>query len=319
MDCPLVPVKSLNPKDFLILVVDDLTTNLKVVGSILDRVGYCTTFATDGTQALERVQKSQPDLILLDVMMPEMNGLELCQKLTTDIRYREIPIIFLTARTETESMIEGFAKGAVDYITKPFNAAELQARVKIHLELKHTRDELKKTLVKLEKLAITDPLTGVFNRRHLLELAEQEFNRVSRYGSPLSVLMIDADYFKQVNDNYGHAVGDETLKAIAQLTQNLLRKVDCFGRIGGEEFLAFLPETQISQAIKVAERICKSIGSFRIKIDQQNIQITVSIGVATYEAPDRKIDDILKRADEALYEAKRRGRNQVVVYEANLT
>jgi len=311
---PADPVKYLNPKNFLILVVDDVTSNLKVIGSILDRVGYCTTFATNGNQALERMQKSQPDLILLDVMMPEMNGMELCQKLKANPDYREIPIIFVTAKTDQESIIEAFEKGAVDYITKPFNAAELQARVKIHLELKHTRDELRKTMVKLEKLAITDPLTEVFNRRYLFHLAEQEFNRVSRYGSPLSALMIDADHFKQINDKYGHAVGDETLKAIAQTTQSLLRKVDFFGRIGGEEFLAFLPETNIERATLVANRICSSISNFTLKIQQNQIQITVSIGIATYEPRDRKVDDILKRADDALYEAKHRGRNQVVAY-----
>lgn len=311
---PADPVKSLNPKNFLILVVDDVTSNLKVVGSILDRVGYCTTFATNGNQALARMEKTQPDLVLLDVMMPEMNGMELCQKLKANPAYREIPIIFVTAKTDQESIIEAFEKGAVDYITKPFNAAELQARVKIHLELKHTRDELRKTMVKLEKLAITDPLTEVFNRRYLFQLAEQEFNRVSRYGSPLSALMIDADHFKQINDSYGHAVGDETLKAIAQTTQGLLRKVDFFGRIGGEEFLAFLPETNIERATHVANRIRSNISNFSLKIQQNSIQITVSIGIATYETRDRKVDDILKRADDALYEAKRRGRNQVVAY-----
>jgi diguanylate cyclase (GGDEF)-like protein len=311
-------VKPFNPKEFVILIVDDVTTNLKVVGSILDRVGYCTTFATSGQQAWERIQSAATDLILLDIMMPQMNGLEFCAKLKADLSYRDIPIIFLTAKHEQDTMMQAFEEGAVDYITKPFNSAELLARVKIHLELKHTRDQLEKTLEELERLATTDALTGISNRRHLFALAEKEFNRAGRYGTPLSVFMIDADHFKQINDNYGHAVGDETLKFIAQTTRNLLRKFDLFGRIGGEEFVVFVPETDIEQAIKVANRICETLENTTLEIEDQTIRITVSIGVATYESNDRKIDRMLQRADQALYEAKSRGRNQVLAYESNV-
>ena len=319
MDYPWFSVNSFSPKEFLVLIVDDLSSNLKVVGGILDRVGYSTTFATSGPQALERIQKSQPDLILLDLFMPGMDGLEVCKKIKAFSDYREIPIIFLTASNEQKAVIEAFEQGAVDYIIKPFNSAELLARVKIHLELKHTRDKLQQTLLELNKLATTDPLTGVPNRRHWFSLAEQEFKRVCRSGSPLSVFMIDVDHFKQINDNYGHGIGDETLKAIAQTVQNLLRKIDCFGRFGGEEFVACLPDTQIESAWEVAKIICRTIANSTLKFEENTIDITVSIGLSTYESDDTSIDDILMRADEALYEAKRQGRNRAIAYEKSFS
>lgn len=255
MDPIFFPGKSFNSKEFLVLLVDDVRSNLKVVGAILDSVGYSTTFATSGEQAFERIKKSKPDLILMDIMMPDMNGIEICKKIKKISEYQEIPIIFLTASHEHKMLMEAFKQGAVDYITKPFNFGELLARVKIHLELKSTRDELKKTLIQLNKLATTDGLTGVFNRRHLLVLAEQEFNRNRPYGNSFSVLILDVDHFKLINDTYGHNVGDETLKAIAKTTQNLLRDVDLFGRFGGEEFVAFFPETNQDAAFNMAEKI----------------------------------------------------------------
>ncbi len=319
MDPLWFPVKSFNPKEFLVLIVDDVRSNLKVVGAILDRVGYSTTFATSGEQAFERMKKSKPDLILMDIMMPEMDGIEVCKKIKGISQYEEIPIIFVTASHENKMIMEAFKQGAVDYITKPFKSGELLARVKIHLELKYTRDELRKNLIELNKLATTDGLTGVLNRRHLFILAEQEFNRVCRYGNSFSVFILDVDYFKMINDTYGHTVGDETLKAIAQTTQSLLRNVDLFGRFGGEEFVGFLPETNSEDAFKVAERIRQTIANLNLEIDNNILRITVSIGLATYASTDPDIDEMLKRADLALYEAKRRGRNQVLVYQDNLS
>lgn len=317
MDPTCSPGKSFNPKEFLVLIVDDARSNLKVVGAILDSVGYSTTFATSGEQAFERMKKSKPDLILMDIMMPEMDGIEICKKIKEISEYQEIPIIFLTASHEHKMLMEAFKQGAVDYITKPFNSGELLARVKIHLELKSTRDELKKTLIQLNKLATTDGLTGVFNRRHLLVLAEQEFNRTRRYDDSFSVLMLDVDHFKLINDTYGHNVGDETLKAIAKATQDMLRDVDLFGRFGGEEFVAFLPETNQDAALTRAEKIRQNIANLNLKLEGNFLSVTVSIGVASNLANDANIDAILKRADLALYEAKRRGRNQVVVYQDN--
>jgi diguanylate cyclase (GGDEF)-like protein len=252
-------------------------------------------------------------------MMPQMNGLEVCEKIKTEPDFAEIPIIFLTASNEQEHLLQAFEKGAVDYITKPFEGLELLARVRTHLELKSAREELKKLLhqqkdliQELERLAHTDSLTEVWNRRYLFALVEQEFNRSRRYHRPFSVIMIDIDYFKKINDTYGHTIGDEVLIITAQTVLNCLRTVDFFGRIGGEEFLGFLPETDIDAAVIVAERIRENVETTGILAQEQQILITVSIGVAAHKLGDETVNVVIQRADKALYQAKNLGRNQVV-------
>ncbi|HEY9852240.1 MAG TPA: diguanylate cyclase [Leptolyngbyaceae cyanobacterium] len=318
-------MKQFNPEDFLILVVDDINQNLQVIGEILEKIGYDTTFATSGEQALERVQAAQPDLILLDLMMPGINGLEVCQQLKNNPKFEEVPIIFLTASNEKEHLLAAFDKGAVDYVTKPFNAPELLARVRTHLELKKTREELKAALYeqsrlieKLEKLATTDPLTGIWNRRYLLSKAEYELDRAIRYQSPFSVLTIDLDKFKQINDLYGHALGDEVLIDVTKNILKLLRKVDCFGRMGGEEFAILLPETDILLAVNVAERIRQQIANLVFNTGDAVLQITACIGVSNYILGNKHetVDAILQRADKALYQAKKQGRDRVIAYES---
>lgn len=304
-------MKPFNPEEFLVLVVDDVSQNLQVIADILEEVGYDTTFATSGEQALERIATAQPDLILLDLMMPGMDGFEVCNRLKSEVKLEEIPVIFLTASQEKHHLIEAFEQGAVDYITKPFNSPELLARVRIHLELKHTQDQLRRCLKELEKLAITDSLTQIGNRRHILGLAQQEFNRAFRYHRVFSLLIFDIDYFKQVNDTYGHSVGDQVLKTISKTVLYSLRKVDYFGRWGGEEFLVILPEIEGKRAIHVAERLRECIAQTVIHIKEQSLQVTVSVGVASYQLEDQTIDGILQRADQALYHAKNQGRNQV--------
>ena len=321
-------MKSFKPEQFLILVVDDTIQNLQLVVTMLDGVGYGTTFATGGQEALERLKNVKPNLILLDLMMPEMSGLEVCQYLQSQPEYRDIPIIFLTASQEQEDLLTAFEQGAVDYITKPFNQLELLARVKTHLELKQTQDELKKALEEvqklareLEKLATTDPLTGIANRRQILMLGEKELSDAWRYKRPLSVLMLDLDHFKRINDNYGHPVGDQVLKSITETANKNLRLGDAFGRFGGEEFVAFLPETNTKEAMIVAERIRSTITAISVTNLENNHTIsnlTVSIGVATLQATDKNLEHFLSRADDALYEAKKQGRNRVAVHPVDL-
>lgn len=221
------------PKNHLILVVDDFYDNLQLIATHLEQVGYKVTLASNGLEALKLLQVVKPDLILLDLMMPQMNGLEVCSKVKTAPDLAEIPIIFLTASNEQEHLVQAFEKGAVDYITKPFEGLELLARVRTHIELKSAREELKKLLhqqkeliQELERLAHTDSLTGVWNRRYLFTLVEQEFNRSRRYHHPFTVIMIDIDYFKKINDTYGHMIGDEVLIVMAQTVLNCLRSVD---------------------------------------------------------------------------------------------
>lgn len=200
-------IRPFEPESFLILVVDDVTKNLQLVMEILEQIGYETTFATGGKKALERLETVKPDLILLDLMMPDMGGLEVCQILKADPRYQKIPVIFLTASNEQENLIDAFEKGAVDYVTKPFHSAELLARVRTHLELKQARDDLHEAYEVLESLVVVDPLTGVANRRAIDAFAQEEYERAKRYKTEFSVLMIDLDHFKKVNDIYGHYIG----------------------------------------------------------------------------------------------------------------
>lgn len=310
---------SFKPENCLILVVDDVSENLQLIALILEKRGYETTFATSGQQALERVQTANPDLILLDFMMPHMNGLEVCEQLKANPDVAEIPIIFLTASHEQEHLIQAFEKGAVDYITKPFSTAELLVRVRTHLELKYMREQLKKSLQEqaqltkeLQNLANTDPLTGVWNRRYLLTLCEAEIERACRYNHLFSVLMLDLDRFKQINDIYGHSVGDEVLIGMTKIVKNSLRKVDFWGRFGGEEFVVILPETNLDSAVGVAEGIRATLEKTEFPIQEKQVKITVSIGVSTYQLEDQKIDLVLQRADKALYQAKNQGRNRVV-------
>jgi diguanylate cyclase (GGDEF)-like protein len=306
------------PEDCLILVVDDVKLNLQVIANILDKVGYEYTLVSNGYQALEHVQSARPDLILLDLMMPEINGLEVCEKIQANPELAEIPIIFLSASQEQDHLLQAFKKGAVDYVTKPFHAAELLARVRMHLELKYSRHKLKTLLQEqgelvkeLERLANTDSLTGVWNRRYLLIVAEQEIKRTQRYNVSFSVLLIDIDHFKKINDTFGHSIGDEVIIFMTKTVLNYLRQGDCFGRFGGEEFLVLLPETDINEAMIVAEIIRENIANKHIAFGEKQVSITLSIGVASYKLGDKTIDAIIQRADRALYQSKNQGRNRV--------
>lgn len=311
-------MESFIPEDFFILIVDDITNNLKLVGKILDDVGYNTTFATSGFQALNRLKYNKIDLILLDLMMPEMDGLEVCQVIKHDPELQEIPIIFLTASYEEEKLIRAFELGAVDYITKPFIKNELLARVKTHLTLKQTTDNLKKALLKLQQLSQLDPLTQILNRRSFFEYIENQFNRAIQDKSLFSLLILDLDHFKQINDNYGHLTGDKILINFTLAIQNYLRSSDYFGRYGGEEFVILLPETNQADALKIAQDICDLIARLSIPTEKGNLQITVSIGVAVFRPQDTRIEDIFDRADQCLYQAKALGRNTCYAEQSQL-
>lgn len=308
-----------NPEDCLILVVDDVKLNLQVIANILDKVGYEITLVSNGYQALERVQSDRPDLILLDLMMPDINGLEVCEEIKSNPELSDIPIIFISASQEQKHLLKAFEKGAVDYVTKPFYAGELLARVRMHLELKYSRQKLQKLLQEqvklveeLERLANTDSLTGICNRRYLLMIAEQEIKRSQRYNFSFTVLLLDIDHFKKINDTYGHNIGDKVIIFMTQTVINNLRQPDCFGRFGGEEFVILLPDTDIDEGVIVAERIRHNIHHQSISVENQQVSITVSIGVASYNLGDQTIDAIIHRADQALYQAKNQGRNRVI-------
>jgi diguanylate cyclase (GGDEF)-like protein len=303
---------SYNPKNFLIFAVDDNSINRILLDKLLKKEGYKTKILADSEEVINCLEEVKPDLILLDLMMPNINGLELCEQIKLNPHFQEIPIIFITASEEKQHLLRAFDLGAVDYITKPFHNQELLARVKNHLELKFTRDELKKALVELEKLAKTDELTGISNRRHFVELAQREFNLAKRQKRSFSLLILDIDCFKKINDTYGHPIGDYVIKFVAEECVRCLRKEDLCARWGGEEFIIFLSETDLKKAIIVAERINQTIENHNIIIKSNQIWITVSVGVSVYRDEDENVNQTISRADKALYQAKNMGRNKVI-------
>ena len=290
----------------LILIVDDTIKNLQVLGTILKVENYKIAVATNGNQAISIANDTNPDLILLDVMMPELDGFQTCKKLKSIPGTKDIPVIFLTAKVETEDIIEGFKAGAVDYITKPFNSYELKARVKTHVELKISKDLLEQKNAILKKLSITDGLTGLFNHRYTMDALSRLIEENNRYKQPLSISMLDIDNFKKANDEYGHLFGDEVLVKISNSIEGCIRKTDMVGRYGGEEFLVLFAHINLKGAVESVERIIKSVEN--LKWEKKNFKITISAGVC--EKKDEDITTLIKKADDLLYAAKKKGKNR---------
>lgn len=434
-----------------VLIIDDEAGSLKLLKDILTNECHHVRAFNNGELALRSVELEAPDVILLDIRMPEMNGLEVCRQLKEKQHLKNIPVIFISGASDVEDKISAFQAGGVDYITKPFQKEEVVARVKTHVALSQTLQELKRIAAALDKSekslkmaqsiaqlghwewnldtgefywseemfhifgydtqnvsccyetflqcvhqddresveqlleqalvgknfetecriclpnqqvrivhikgdmvkqqpriietmqylsaqdeitmigvmqditerkklefelkqqANTDALTGCASRRHFAECANQEFLRIQRYGGDLSVLMFDLDFFKTINDKYGHQSGDTVLKHFVRICSSMLRDVDLMGRVGGEEFAAILPETGGMQAMEVAKRLCQSVANTPIVLDgYEAIHFTVSIGVSSLLKSDNQFDTILNRADKALYQAKQNGRNCVV-------
>jgi diguanylate cyclase (GGDEF)-like protein len=287
-----------------ILLVDDAPEHLQLLRQML-RETSDVEFVGSGEEALAAAQ-TRPDLVLLDVAMPEMDGYEVCRRLKLDRTTQDIPVIFLTECDAETEEARALRLGAVDYITKPIGSPVVQTRILNQIAISRNNTELK-------RLATTDPLTGSFNRRHFLELAGKEVARMRRYRHAMSCLMMDIDHFKRVNDTYGHDVGDRAIIATSQMTKQALRTEDVFGRIGGEEFAAMLPMTRLDKAEQVAERVRLAIAGIRVALSAtEQLSFTVSIGLVEV-APDREtFEQAMKRADLALYQAKHDGRNRVV-------
>ncbi|MEQ8507160.1 MAG: diguanylate cyclase [Rhodospirillales bacterium] len=297
-----------------ILIVDDAEENLLILSNLLADEGDILT-AADGEQALELAATQGPDLILLDVKMPGMDGYEACQRLKSDLQTRDIPVMFVTGLSDEGEEEKGLSLGAIDYIVKPFSPSIVLARVRNHLQLQKANHALKAANEELTRLATTDFLTGVWNRRHFLELGAAEAARVRRNGRSFGVVMLDVDHFKSVNDTYGHDVGDDVLQVLAKACVDRLRTVDVVGRLGGEEFAMILPETDPAGARLTVERLRVDLSEIKIPAGSDTISFTVSIGLTTISDAGDSIEAALKRADEALYEAKGTGRNKTVIYE----
>jgi len=308
-----------------ILLISDRRIMRHMFKYLFNKSGYNVYTTSTTEEAMRLLPECNPDLIVNDSHMLGTSSYSLARKVKGNVKYRHIPIIMVANVTSREEILEGLAAGCNDYIIKPFDEAELLARTCTHLqnkilydEVRKERDELerlKDQLIsyskKMETLARTDSLTGANNRRYFLELGEREIARAIRYKLSMSILIIDIDSFKKINDRFGHVAGDRAIKAAVEATMGTLRDADIFCRLGGEEFAAILVETSINSACNIAERIRKEIKSIKLTVNEEKFGFTVSIGVAMLREGDLNIVDVLSRADKALYQAKEGGRDLV--------
>lgn len=302
-----------------IVVADDDRVTREYVAGFLRGHGYEVTAVDNGQKVLELCHEGDIALVVLDVIMEPISGIDTCRMLKSSTAQRGtfIPVLLLTARTDIDSRVEGLRIGADDYVCKPFDERELLARVEAMLRIKQMHDDVNAARDRLERLAIRDDLTGLYNYRYLQSRLSEEYKRAERYREPLSCAMLDIDHFKTFNDRYGHDVGDRILRCVAERLVEAVREVDVVARYGGEEFLLVLPSTHLSGALTVAERVWRSIGERPFDIvPGKTERITISIGVALY--PSRAVnsrDALLKAADRALYRAKDDGRDRICVWQ----
>ena len=318
-----------DPSKSNILVIDDNITNLKVASEQLKAVGFEVLTARSGETGLKRARLAHPDLILLDVQMPGIDGFETCRQIKSDPQVSEIPVIFTTVLTNVEDKLKGFEAGGVDYVSKPFQVKELLARVNTHLTIyilqrklqaeirdrKLAEAALRKANFELQRLAVLDDLTQIANRRRFNQYLEEQWVQSSR--SVISLLLCDIDYFKRYNDGYGHQAGDHCLKSVAQaINQAVSRVKDLVARYGGEEFVIVLPDTGTEGALEIAQKIQDELRNLREPhaFSEVGEFVTLSIGLSTTSAGyDTLPDFLVAAADAALYQAKAQGRNRVVV------
>ena len=298
-----------------ILIVDDNAMIRSEIKAVLMKDGSFAHFqeAADGLTAFKAIMETPPDLVLCDLVMPGFDGLKFLGLKASRKELEQIPVIILTAEDDLDRKAEILERGALDYVTKPFHEKELLARVRIHTKLKLLQDELREKNAQLEMLSVTDALTGLANRRRLMARLEEEVQRARRFRTPLSVVMIDIDHFKQVNDTHGHAMGDEVLRNIGALLKAGVRATDLAARYGGEELTLVLPHTDAPGALLVAEGLRQRFAELEHHLDGVSLRKTASLGVATRDGQSEipSAEELLKHADEALYRAKQGGRDRV--------
>ncbi|MFM1841695.1 MAG: hypothetical protein RLZZ490_428 [Cyanobacteriota bacterium] len=326
------------PKETL-LIVDDSSDNLRLLSTMLQSQGYQVKKAISGKFALQSLTVIEPDLILLDVNMPEMDGYQVCQTLKTNPQYQAIPIIFISAADQLFNKVQAFKMGAVDYITKPFHLEEVLIRVENQLTQKRLYRELEKQNAllkteiderlkiekaltdanhKLEELASQDGLTGLANRRHFDHYLATQWQYALLNQQILSLILIDVDFFKAYNDAYGHLLGDDCLKQVATILKSVSRKQsDLVARYGGEEFIIVLPNTTVDEAEQLAHRIQQAIADQKIPHRQSLVAeyVTLSMGISdAIPTIQETVADLIQRADFALYQGKSAGRNRIICY-----
>jgi diguanylate cyclase (GGDEF)-like protein len=308
-----------------ILVVDDDPETARLIRTWYRGEPFEILDAPDGERGLRLAAERSPDLILLDVRMPGLDGVSVARRLQEDPATRAIPVVLLTACGDVNTKVEAFAAGAQDYITKPFECEEIDARIRNILRRHETllrlaceRDDLRISNDQLENLLMTDEKTGLFNFREFQRRLREEWSRAERYGTPLTVIFLDLDDFKAINDTLGHPAGDRALEEFATLVTGGARSSDIAARYGGEEFAIILPHTDGAMGLRVAERILSAVREFVFVEEVRPTRITVSAGVATYPSGPEidSMDALVRAADEALYRAKGAGKDRVALYEA---
>jgi len=297
-----------------ILIVDDTDTNVDILNELLEDK-YDIMVAIDGEFALEIIDKNIPDLILLDIMMPNIDGYEVCRRLKLNLKTKDIPVIFLTVKDDECSIEKAYDAGGIDYITKPFKPKELLARIKTQLTMRQLIEDLNSSKDELKLLASTDYMTKLYNRRYFSKVSKNILNLAARDNSLTALIMIDIDMFKRINDTYGHSIGDDVIIYLSNKLLELTRKSDIVCRYGGEEFVILLPETSIEGAVENAKKIRLDIESSSLNLDNNTqLNFTISIGISRVIGNEENIEATLNRADMALYEAKNSGRNRVEIF-----
>jgi len=296
-----------------IAIVDDLEPNALLLAAMLEGLmGAEIVVFTSAREAVSWCVANDPDLVLLDYQMPDIDGLTCLRQLRQMIGALEIPVIMVTSDASSSLLQAAFDEGATDFLRKPVEETELLARSRNLLRLRSRERALMQANATLDRLANEDSLTGCVNRRRFMDLASAELERARRHRRPVSLALLDLDRFKSINDTLGHAAGDAALVALVETGREVLRGSDVMARIGGEEFVALLPETPLVQALDAAERLRVGIAAREVVHDRARFTMTASVGVAEWMGPEETLDDILRRADSAMYQAKAGGRNRVV-------
>lgn len=303
-----------------ILIADDDLIPRRVLERTLTDWGYQVIAVADGQAAWEGLSPSEtsqspPRLAIIDWLMPNLDGLELCRKIRRELSDDAyVYVLLLTGKSETKDIVAGLEAGADDYLTKPFEPAELRARLRVGRRLLDLHGQLIKAREELRIRATRDPLTHVWNRAAILDLLRSELSRGRRGGQPVAILVADVDYFKRINDTYGHPAGDSVLREVSRRMVAAVRPYDAVGRIGGEEFLIVLPECDELSATKLATRLRLRVGETPIDTTNEQINVTLSVGVVATTRPDPdQVDALLQAADAAMYQAKQEGRNRVAI------
>jgi len=298
----------------LILIADDDSVSRRILEKRITEWGYKTIIATDGEKAWAILNKNKVRIAILDWMMPQISGTELCKRVREKQSDTYTYIILVTARGQQEDIIEGLSAGADDYMKKPFDILELKARLQTGKRIISLETQLLQIQLQLRELATKDSLTGLWNRAEILKKLTEEFERARRENITVSTIMLDVDNFKHINDSHGHQVGDIVLTKVAKRLSRNVRIYDTIGRYGGDEILLVLPDTTMENLINITHRLLTSVSKNPVNIQKKRLPITVSIGSASSETyPNITPTALIKKSDEALYEAKRKGRNRFVI------